>query len=253
VDLNGELRCTLVSLCRGEGDLCSTDADCCSGVCGADGLCPVMAECQTVGEPCTGFHECCTGLCADPGTGVPICQFISGCRPIGEICQQASDCCSALCEEYEGTGVLRCVKPGGCMSTGEVCQEGMSANCCPSGPDGGPQLCLPTVLGLSRCWGPDSTDQCIPDGQPCTFADECCGGLCLPDANGDYFCGSVCVPLGDTCTADADCCDGICWGAVCIPDSSDCEPVGAECTTDDDCCSGFCDPVTQICTGMTPT
>ncbi len=206
-----------------------------------------MAECQTVGEPCTGFHECCTGLCADPGTGVPICQFISGCRPIGEICLENGDCCSGICDPYESSGVMRCTKPGGCMATGEVCWEGMAANCCPAGPDGGPDLCQPTVLGLHRCYDPDSVDTCLPDGAECTFADECCGGFCLPDANGDYYCGATCVPEGGTCTADIDCCEGVCTDGVCEPNFTDCEPIGGPCTAPEDCCSAYCDLTNGMC------
>jgi hypothetical protein len=206
-----------------------------------------MAECQTVGEPCTGYHECCTGLCADPGTGVPICQFISGCRPIGEICIQANDCCSGVCEVYEDTGILRCQKTGSCMDTGEICNVGQAANCCPTGPLGGPRLCLPTVLGLTRCYDPDAVDDCLPDGSPCSFGDECCGGFCLPDQNGDLFCGAVCVPEGEACTVDMDCCEGVCTDGLCAPNFTDCQPIGGACEAPEDCCSNYCDLTAGLC------
>ena len=245
-DLDGSYRCTQPSVCRAEGDLCDEPADCCSGVCGTDGRCPELAECQTAGEPCTGSHECCSGLCTDPGTGTRVCQFVSGCRSIGEICMREEDCCGAICTEYASTGVFRCVKPStpGCLFTGEVCggaTYGASNNCCPSGPDGGSQLCQPTVMGVTRCYGVGTEAQCLDDGETCTFADECCGGFCLPDADGDLFCGSTCVPLGDTCTTSADCCsDMVCEGGVCEPNAFGCLPIGDPCTEHNECCSGAC-------------
>jgi len=236
----------LLSICRASGDRCTDDADCCSGVCGSDGLCPVMSECQTVGEPCTGYHECCSGLCADYGTGVNVCQFASGCRPIGEICHTSSDCCSAQCEPEQDTGVYRCVKPGGCMATGEICWLGQAANCCPQGPNGGQQLCLPTLIGITRCY-PVNPTTCIPDGEECSFDDMCCGGYCVPNTNGVLVCGSTCIQLSGACTADSDCCDGFCSYGFCVQSPLDCIPLGASCNTDADCCSETCDPNTHVC------
>ena len=211
-----------------------------------------MAQCQTVGEPCTGNHECCSGTCADPGSGVPVCQFVSGCRPIGEVCLSNDDCCSAQCEPYENTGVRRCIKPGGCMDTGEVCWTGQAANCCPTGPDGGPDLCVATVLGVSRCFGVTTVDSCLPDGDPCQFGDECCGGLCLPDSDGQLVCGSQCVVLDGPCRANGDCCDGLCINQTCRPDTIGCTPLGQACESDDECCAGSCDPTAGLCVSPLP-
>jgi hypothetical protein len=173
---------------------------------------------------------------------VSVCQFISGCRPIGEICLQPSDCCGGLCVEEGTTGVLRCEKPQGCMPEGEVCWEGQSTNCCPSGPSGGTALCLDTVLSLQRCWGEGTPDNCVADGGTCAFADECCGGFCLPDGSGGFVCAAMCVQLGDSCTFDADCCEaGLCVGGSCTPNTGDCLPIGNECTAPADCCSGVCE------------
>jgi hypothetical protein len=207
-----------------------------------------MSQCQTAGEPCTGHHECCTGICVDPGTGVDACQAVTGCRPIGEVCTDSSDCCSADCQAEAGATVKRCLKPGGCMASGEVCWQGQSTNCCPSGPDGGNQLCDMTVLGVLRCYGVGTMAQCLADGQPCTFADECCSGFCLPDASGNLTCGAACVPITGACTADADCCDGVCIGGVCTPSSHGCVPLGGQCTQSSECCSGACDTGSGVCT-----
>ena len=249
--LSGSQRvCTASSstvLCRAGGALCATNGDCCSGTCGKDGTCPIMAQCQTAGEPCTGFHECCSGTCADPGTGVPICQYVSGCRPVGEVCSVDDDCCGLRCASYGDTGIKRCAKPAGCMYPGEVCWTGQSANCCPPGRNGGNRLCEPTSLGVRRCFTSGTTTECIPDGQPCAFADECCSELCLPNAEGELVCGPNCVPVQGMCRADADCCEGQCIKGSCQPSDVDCVPLGAYCDKPEDCCANICDTDAHRC------
>jgi hypothetical protein len=126
------------------------------------------------------------------------------------------------------------------MASGEVCWTGQAANCCPQGTDGGQQLCEPTILGVRRCFAPGTPDECIPDGGECNFADECCGGLCLPDPDGGYFCSDTCVPVEGACTTSADCCDGVCIQQQCEPNTFGCIPLGTTCTTDEDCCTGLC-------------
>jgi hypothetical protein len=247
-DIEGTMRCILTSVCRGEGDICDEGGDCCSGVCSEDNICPVLSECQTVGEPCTGFHECCSGVCADPGTGAMLCQYPSGCRSIGEVCLENGDCCGEQCVPVGDTGVLRCEKTvtPGCLFPGEVCggsAYGNSNNCCPPGAGGGPELCLPTEIGITRCFGEGTNIECLDDGEPCAFSDECCNGFCLPDENGDLFCGSTCVPLGGECTTHADCCadqDLICTDGTCQPNPYGCVPIGGECENSNDCCAGDC-------------
>jgi len=232
--------------CRVAGASCETDGDCCSGTCGDDGLCPDTGRCQTAGEPCTGYHECCTGICADPGTGVSICQYAGGCRPIGEVCADDADCCSAQCDA-DTEGIHRCIKPRGCMQPGEVCWTGQASNCCPNGRDGGNRLCLPSVIGVHRCFTAGTPDECLDDGQPCAFGDECCSGLCLPDQDGNLVCGPTCVPTDGACTADRDCCDGACVDGRCTPSLLECVPLGAGCNSDADCCSGFCNEELGVC------
>ncbi len=250
-DVGGEMRCTILSACRSSGEVCTDGADCCSGVCGDDGLCPRMDQCQTVGEVCTGYHECCSGLCADPGTGVTVCQYFNGCRPINEVCLEDGNCCSNICDEFMDTGVWRCVDPGGCLAEGEICFSGVKANCCPEGPTGGPALCMPTNLGVNRCYPEGWVDECIEDGESCSFSDECCGGFCLPDENGDLVCTAACIPIGEgVCTADSDCCDGgVCGpGGVCTPNTAPCIPLGGYCDAPADCCSIYCE--NHVCIPM---
>jgi hypothetical protein len=124
----------------------------------------------------------------------------------------------------------------------------MSRNCCPPGGHGGTELCQPTDLGINRCYGEGTVETCVPDGQDCAFADECCGGYCVPDATGAYVCGSECIDLAGACTSNADCCGGLeCLGGICTPQSTECVPYAGECTTSDECCSGYCDPDLLLC------
>ncbi|MBN1612409.1 MAG: hypothetical protein JW940_37610 [Polyangiaceae bacterium] len=228
------------------GESCETDGDCCSGTCGDDGLCPDTGRCQTAGEPCTGYHECCTGICADPGTGTSVCQYAGGCRPIGEVCADDADCCSAR-RDADSDGIHRCIKPPGCMQPGEVCWTGQAANCCPNGRDGGNRLCLPSVIGVHRCFTAGTPEECVPDGQSCAFGDECCSGLCLPDQDRNLVCGPACVPTDGACTADGDCCDGLCMDGQCTPRLLECVPLGVACRLDAGCCSGFCNEQYGVC------
>lgn len=240
-DGSSKLCVTSTVACMPGGGSCKADADCCSGVCGSNGICPVFAQCQTAGEPCTGHHECCTGVCADPGTGTTVCQYVGGCRPIGEVCDVAADCCSTLCQLDSTSGVKRCTKPAGCMWPGEVCWTGQAANCCPQGRDGGNSLCLPSVLGVRRCFSAGTPEACLPEGEPCAFGDECCGERCVPDMTGVLRCNSQCVPIGVAlCTTNADCCEGICSQGTCVQSEQPCVPFGQSCSTDDDCCTGLC-------------
>jgi hypothetical protein len=90
---------------------------------------------------------------------------------------------------------------------------------------------------------------CLPDGAPCAFAEQCCNGFCLPDANGDLVCNPQCVPEGEICTADVDCCDdGICLNGTCQPNYADCLPLGDKCVAPDECCSNVCDTIEGVCT-----
>jgi hypothetical protein len=53
-------------------------------------------------------------------------------------------------------------------------------------------------------------DPCKPDGSPCSSGDECCGGYCQADQNGQLTCGKKnndCSPEFDKCSTDADCCE----------------------------------------------
>jgi hypothetical protein len=107
------------------------------------------------------------------------------------------------------------------------------------------------MAGVYRCYPTTNPGDCTLDLQPCSFSDECCCGLCAPDAGGALVCcpgGVDCVPRGGACTADADCCDLHCVDGFCTERDTDCIPVGGPCLADTDCCEGLvCSTVAGTC------
>lgn len=93
---------------------------------------------------------------------------------------------------------------------------------------------------------------CLPDGQRCVDATDCCNATCT---NGVCGSGAACTPggcckAGSLCTDDADCCNGSCLNGVCTVGcltTSDCCPTGSPCASSGDCCSGNCNPQNFTC------
>jgi hypothetical protein len=83
--------------------------------------------------------------------------------------------------------------------------------------------------------------ECLPSGDLCATPEQCCGGICAPDANGVLHCRESCIPSAGACTTDADCCDRFCGqDGTCGPPQVDCIPLGAACTESAECCYGTC-------------
>jgi len=232
-------RCDFDRFCRAEGDLCTSGSDCCNGVCNA-GHCDITAasSCLTDNEPCTALRSCCGLLCS--GTLPTTCTPIGGCAVFNEVCAQDQDCCTGSCGTPDANGLRRCANVLTCVADGNVCSgSGASQNCC----SGGKANCQPTATGVSRCW-PSVGGACASDGASCSFADQCCGHSCRPDASSatGFSCASSCLAAGTgNCTYDADCCAGsVCQKGVCQAGGPLCASIGGLCTTTSDCCSGTC-------------
>jgi hypothetical protein len=238
--------CVTSHLCVPARQSCTSGTQCCSTVCGTDGLCaPLAGTCKIVGESCTTSAECCSQRCADPGTGNPVCQRLSGCLPIDEMCQAITDCCSGVCP-IDGTGVGRCQRAAGsgsagCQSVGELCGFGTFGSCCGTGGpgNGGMQACIATTVGVPRCSG--SSGACLAAGSICHYGDECCSTVCVPNLDGNLTCAMACGADGAACKADLDCCTGICVLGQCQESPFGCTVLGAKCSVTSDCCSGLCD------------
>jgi hypothetical protein len=267
-----DFRCARASSCGARGEICVTGADCCSGVCDG-GRCPTQSDIggqRFAGEPCLKDSDCASYACASEYVGGPkVCQFLGGCRPAGEICSESWQCCSDVhledgapgefctlqgegtgCVEHGGVeGLSICDLQTGPKEVGEICRDTEGNNvhqCCPPEDE---DACQQTITGVWRCAGPGGIGECLPDGEPCLTADQCCSQICIPVETEDgteLRCGP-CVPDGGACTTSADCCNYNCTDGVCQEDNPECVPLGASCETNDDCCSGYCSADTGTC------
>src|SRR5262249_8086430 len=145
-------------------------------------------SCATLGNACTSSAQCCSGLCAANGT----CQASSFCGQPGDACAVAADCCTGDCTIPSGQtiGVCAASPPGGPANCGLT--DGML--CSASGPDGS---VVYIEGGLPQCgggccsracapWGPTGVLVCQPAsgchvvGDLCTSDGDCCGSMGLP-------------------------------------------------------------------------
>jgi hypothetical protein len=85
-----------------------------------------------------------------------------------------------------------------CIANGQICETG-GPGCC-----GAPNFTCNAVQGPGV---PAGTRQCcVPAGNPCTTAADCCGGNnCLPGAGGVNRC-TACVARGGVATSVGQCC-----------------------------------------------
>jgi hypothetical protein len=253
--------CATLGSCRSAGEPCGTEGyngSCCSTICldtTGDGVprCQFLGGCRVQDDLCSYDAECCSGSCEADGQtldGRPIlrCANADSCLPPGEICGGAgssANCCpngggDTGCEPT-GAGFRRCFGgTSGCVVPAQGCTE--TADCCA---ESFPAIqCQDTVDRGRIC--------CLSDGELCAFGDLCCGGICSPsddaqDPPGTLRCGTTCIADGGGCTVDADCCnccrDGLCTAEcdACIgPDLGEpCDPQGEAC----------CPAPTAVCGG----
>ena len=152
--------CQRAQGCHIDGDLCTSDSDCC----GAPGT----------GLPGDGLVHC----DISPGFTVGICRNPMGCNPEGNVCHYKdyacaisaarNDCCGApgnsgACQ-LDKLGVPRCHAIGACVQEGGNCAY--DGDCCNSA------HCVPGPNGQLVCQG-----QCSPVAGACTVDADCCSGL----------------------------------------------------------------------------
>jgi len=203
--------CELTMMCLPIGSSCTTEFDCCTGIC-RQGTC--SDKCAPGLTPCTSHSECCTFFCRDDG----LCQP-DGCLLDGELCFTDNDCCDGSCVN----GI--CSLGPNCIPNGDRCE--IDAGCCTNVCDIVTRTCI-------SCRGVG--DSCVRDRECCT--DNCrFGGVCGEEK---------CRELGDQCEEDAQCCDGVCdpLRDVCVACIND----GGTCDANSDCCGGTCDLRTNTCT-----
>src|SRR4029078_8056003 len=78
--------------CRGEGAACTTDAQCCRGVCD-----PTTRASKTRspagGGACRRGAACCSSTCTAGSCATPS----TSCAPISGACTTSAQCCSGIC------------------------------------------------------------------------------------------------------------------------------------------------------------
>ena len=209
-------------ICVGEPKDCDDGNPCTDDWCDPEtGLCENVdnaADCDD-GDPCTVADECGDGACA----GTPVacdCVDDADCDKLedGDVCNGTLFCDTSsvpfLCEVAPDTAI--------------DCQD-------PTGPDA---PCLePACDPVTGACGFAEANEGYPceDGDPCTVADLCEKGECLPG-----------VPVncndGNPCTDDS-CVPGV--GCLNTPNAAPCED-GDICTLGDLCVDGECDHGPQI-------
>jgi hypothetical protein len=236
-------------LCRSAGEACGVGGDCCTNIC-RGGTC-ASSQCLDVGGACTSPEDCCTKTCTG-GTCAEIPGSSSQCKVLGQACTQAADCCSTNCQG----GV--CARAYSCKAYNDVCQS--NAECCGgacSATDGGAGRCLFITGG--------GGGGCRQDGNPCSDGSTCCSRTCVDLGYGAKVCQPVggCKLTGNFCTDDDNCCGGgvnpngsvMCAGGRCDNGQS-CNGVGNICgagrlpdggTTDINASQNCCDGRKEVC------
>jgi hypothetical protein len=137
----GVLRCQTPS-CTGLGGTCTTDGNCCGGLC-LSGVCRPLEEtsdaganpgdagvtdggglCRANGAGCAFSADCCSQICTAGVCGTPVV-----CQGLGNICTASSDCCSgATCVIAAGAEFGTC-QAASCVGSGQTCSMG-GTSCC---------------------------------------------------------------------------------------------------------------------------
>ena len=236
-----EGRCALAP--RADGTSCGEHLICTQGTCRA--ACADSASCDE-GELCQDLTDRAGGVC-QPITcttpedcdgilaGLAPCEAVT-CNSLTNRCQIAKVPDNTSCDDGDlCNGVWRCVL-GTCFEVIEPvsCPQVPGAPCTEFVCDSSSGACQPQ---------PTLEGEACEDGNPCTSATACAGGLCT---GGETTCEDCaldqeCEPLddGDRCNGTWRCIEGICTydpGTI-----VSCAPVGEECL------SAACDPDTGLC------
>jgi hypothetical protein len=149
---DGSMRCVAVAACRAACEICNHNQDCCSGSCVADveGLnrC-TSGTCLTEGEVCSTDVDCCQTNVAQKCVEEPAGQKSRRCRAsaamtecivAGEFCALGSRCCSGSCAQNAAWEFVCAAAP---VDEGQPC--GTAADCSRQN-----SACV-SLLGERRC------------------------------------------------------------------------------------------------------
>jgi hypothetical protein len=185
------------TICLVESESCTNNAECCSNLCDPDKhQCIIDAAnstCRPTGETCnSGPQRGCCGatpdndLCDKVDFNPPRCIAPpSQCKGDKATCTDDAQCCSGTCDPTTKSCLTQCVPAAGaCKTGGDCCTSSCTNGSCdaplPPTPPGG-------TGGTSGTSGTVGT-----------------GGA-----------GTTCLPVGNTCATAADCCTSLCLGGSC--------------------------------------
>lgn len=206
------------ALCS-DGTVCTTDADCDSGICGdggaACGVGDICTDWDDAGKACTSSAQCDSGMCTD--------NACTSASDAGDVCTSKLDCDSGVCGDFNydlfryrtcsssctwgsGGGWSGCVGGtqicgNGIVEGNEACDDGNSTN-----NDECLNTCVENVCGDDYVYvGVESCDDGNTNGTVCSadYEDTCnyCNVSCqYKTASGGY--------CGDGVVDDEEICDG---------------------------------------------
>lgn len=168
--------------CAPAGVHCARDNDCCSGNSCVNGTCTAVCKGENVG--CSNNTECCNGVCCAATNGPPTCKSVCSCNPVGFMCLGNEDCCKGTqcCSNFAGGPVCKTA----CLCGGENVACASNSDCCV-----GSVCCAAKGFVCTT----DCSSTCKPANAACTHGSgtaECCAG-------------TTCCELTDTCLLPGDC------------------------------------------------
>jgi hypothetical protein len=277
--VDASIQTLVYRLAAGDGDACTADGDCASGVCQGNVCCSSSVCGVAQGEPCTpGVTACASGFCYDgyccdrscvgaceacnpADVGIPgsngTCVTAPSrwpgkaptCAPFA--CNGSDPSCAYDCNDDES-----CPPAGFCASSVCVPRKGLGEPCfecggfeCPVCLSG---WCADHVCCDTAC--PGNCDACAASNDVAT------NGICTPLPAGSpgrcegFVCDGVSHDCPSWCTSEAVCAPGYaCSSGVCTPRLPE-----TDCTRDEDCrgapcvdgvcCDAQCTGGCQVCT-----
>jgi hypothetical protein len=213
-----------------DGQACSTNCECASGLCEAGSCC---ASTRNEGEPCTDRCQCLSGFCVD-----------------GVCCDTACDepcrACSAISKDSGPDGVCGNAKEG--ADPHGNCEDEGPESCGTTGACNGNGACATYGAGVA-CASPECnkgqliTAACNAGRQCVTKTEVCrpfaCGGeppTCLTQCSKSDDCAEASVCIDGRCVTP---CDQHCGAYACHETTGACK---TSCVNSDDCQAPFlCD------------
>lgn len=256
--------------CRGDGEICRKNGDCCAGTCGPKDRrgrqycgCPPNTTscgntCCTAGQTCLDGACCpaanvCEGACCATGTGCLEGQCCPNDRICGDNCCSAGETCidGACCPADQTCDGLCCADSENCVN-GACCASACGDECC------GPTETCRTHGNLQFCCtDPDYSYVVVvcPDGSQDGTVPGCVGFCCISNQEACPVCvNGVCS--GICCDEGLQCCNGVCCqsGEVCQNNvCTGCEPEKL-CLSNTECCAAEesclamgCCPTERVC------